>query len=97
MTGSTSGAFVGSRAFSSRSRVFISASPSIGAQGVFPLAQLDPAGRDRDQFLVQPGRPWAVEAEPSHQYDSRNRVFRMTQAGPGEVVEDEPLGGEPPE
>ena len=43
---------------------------------------------------MQPGRPWAVEAEPSYQYDSRDCVIRMAQAGSGEVVVNEPLSGE---
>ena len=43
---------------------------------------------------MQPGRPRAVEAEPSHQDDARDRVIRMAQAGPGEVVVNEPLSGE---
>ena len=49
---------VGSRAVSSRSSVFSLGLAAVGAQGAScAWLELDPAGRDRDQFLVQPGGP----------------------------------------
>ena len=70
---------------------------AVGGQALLALAQLDPAGGDRDQLLVQPGGPGAVEAEPAHQDHAGDGVVGLGQAGPGEVVVDEALGGEPAE
>ena len=67
---------------------------AVGLERALALARLDPAGRDRDQLLVQPRRPWAVEGEPAEQDDARDRVVGLGQAGAREVVVDEALGGE---
>ena len=71
--------------------------PAIGAQLLLAQGRLAPAGRDRDQLLVQSGCPGTVEAESPHQDDSGDGVVALSQAGPGEVVVDESLGGEPTE
>ena len=64
-----------------------------------PLADLRPGplGADGDDVLVEPGRVVAVEAEAGDQVDQRDRARRLGQAGPREVVVDEPLRLEPPE
>ena len=65
-----------------------------GSSGFFADLGIDPAGGDRDQLLVQPGGAGAVEAEPAEQDDAGDGVRRLGQAGPGEIVVDEALGGE---
>src|SRR5208283_1126727 len=67
---------------------------AVGAEPLLALAQLAPACGDRDQFLMQSRSPWAVETKASHQDHAGHGIVALRQAGPGEVVEDEPLSGE---
>src|SRR5208337_4056557 len=67
---------------------------AVGAEPLLALAQLAPSCGDRDQFLMQSRGPWAVETKASHQDHAGYGIVALRQAGPGEVVVNEPLSGE---
>ncbi len=66
----------------------------VGLEGLLAELGIDPAGSDGDQLLMQPRRGWAVQAKAPEEHDAGDRVRCLGQAGSGQVVMDEALGGE---
>ena len=64
-----------------------------GIRGERFLAHLrvGPAGRDRNQFLMQACGPWSVEAEAPQEHNAGNGVRGLGQTGSRHVVVDETL------
>jgi hypothetical protein len=48
----------------------------VGGERAFADARLRPAGRDRDQFFMQPGGPFTIETEPTEQDDTGIRQLQ---------------------
>lgn len=61
----------------------------------FALVRVDPAGGHGNQFLVQTSGRRAVQPQPAQQYDTRDGIGCLCQAGPRQIVVNEPLSDEP--
>ncbi len=63
-------------------------------QRLFAERRFDPTGGYGNELFVKPFGALTIQGEPSEKDDSRNGIGRLSEAGAGEVVQDESLGTE---